>query len=199
MTPTKITLASKSTARAAILNGAQVAFDTVVSGVDEEVVKAEMLAAGFSARDIAGALAERKAVDVSRRNSGLVIGADQTLEFDGKLYDKAESLEVARDRLKMLRGQTHSLHAGVVVAQDGAAVWQETITAVLTMRSFSDDFLESYLLAEGHDILGSVGCYRLEGLGAQLFSVIKGDYFAILGLPLMGLLQLLRRRNVLAE
>lgn len=199
MMSTKITLASKSIARAAILASAQIAFDTVVSGVDEDAVKAEMLAAGFSARDIAEALAERKAVEVSRHHTGLVVGADQTLEFAGKLYDKAENLEVARDRLKMLRGQTHNLHAAVVVAEDGVAIWRETITAVLTMRPFSDEFLEAYLSEEGSDVLGSVGCYRLEGLGAQLFSVIKGDYFAILGLPLMGLLQLLRRQNVLAE
>jgi septum formation protein len=199
MTLPKVTLASKSAARAAILAGAQIAFDTVVSSVDEDVVKTEMLGSGFSPRDIAEALAERKAVDVSRSRQGLVVGADQTLEFSGKLYDKAENLQVVRDRLKMLRGQSHQLHAGVVVAQDGVAIWRETITAVLTMRSFSDDFLESYLAAEGPEVLSSVGCYRLEGLGAQLFTVIKGDYFAILGLPLMGLLQLFRRQGIIAE
>ena len=136
---------------------------------------------------------------MSRGRSDFVIGADQTLDLDGQLYDKAPDLDAARDRLRILRGRTHKLHSAVVVAREGAPIWREVVTARLTMRDFSDDFLEDYLKVEGAASLGSVGCYRLEGPGAQLFSKIEGDYFAILGLPLMGLLDLFRRHGVLAS
>ncbi|WP_397423182.1 Maf family protein, partial [Phenylobacterium sp.] len=146
-------------------------------------------------RDVAEALAERKALVVSLARTGLVIGADQTLDLDGTLYDKAPDLQSAGTRLKVLRGKTHRLHSAVVVARDGIPIWREVVTATLTMRDFSDAFLETYLATEGEAALGSVGCYRLEGPGAQLFSKIEGDYFAILGLPLMGLLDLLRQHG----
>jgi septum formation protein len=154
-----------------------------------------MLANGAGPRDVAEALAERKALVVSLARTGLVIGADQTLDLDGTLYDKAPDLHSAEGRLKLLRGKTHKLHSAVVVARDGAPIWREVVTATLTMRDFSDSFLEHYLSTEGDAALGSVGCYRLEGPGAQLFSRIEGDYFAILGLPLMGLLDLLRQHG----
>lgn len=192
-----VILASKSAARRAVLDGAAVPYDVLVAGVDEDAVKTGLLAEGATPRDIADALAELKALRVSRGRSDFVIGADQTLDLDGQLYDKAEDIGAARERLKILRGKTHKLHSAVVVAKDGAPIWREVVTARLTMRDFSDDFLESYLRAEGDASLGSVGCYRLEGPGAQLFSRIEGDYFAILGLPLMGLLDLLRRHGEL--
>ncbi len=193
-----VILASKSAARRAVLDGAGVAHDAVVAGVDEDAVKNEMLAAGAGPRDVAEALAELKAVRVSANRPGLVIGADQTLDLDGKLYDKAPDLYVAWQRLSLLRGKTHKLHSAVVVAKDGKPIWREVVTATLTMRDFSDAFLDAYLASEGEAALGSVGCYRLEGPGAQLFSQIEGDYFAILGLPLMGLLDLLRRHGEIA-
>jgi septum formation protein len=193
-----LVLASKSATRRAVLEGAGVAFDTVGSGVDEEAAKAALLAARATPRQVAEALAEDKAIAVSVGRPELVIGADQTLEFQGRLYDKAETLDDARARLKTLRGKPHQLHSAVVVAQGGAVVWRETQSATLRMRDFSDGFLDAYLAAEGEAMLGSVGCYRLEGLGAQLFARIDGDYFTILGLPLMGLLELLRRRGVLS-
>jgi septum formation protein len=193
----QVILASKSAARRAVLTGAGVPFEAVVAGVDEDAVKASMLAGGAGPRDVADALAEIKAVKVSAGRPGLVIGSDQTLEFEGRLYDKAETLEAARERLKAMRGKPHRLHSAVVVAQGGAPIWREVVSATLTMRDFSDDFLEDYLAAEGEQALGSVGCYRLEGPGAQLFSSIEGDYFTILGLPLMGLLDLFRRHGVL--
>lgn len=194
-----IVLASKSAARAAVLTGAGVPFETAVAGVDEDAVKTSMLAEGASARDVADALAELKALKVSRNTPGFVIGSDQTLEFEGRLYDKAVDLTEARERLKAMRGKPHQLHSAVVVARDGAPIWREIVSATLTMRDFSDDFLEAYLVTEGEQALSSVGVYRLEGPGAQLFSRIEGDYFAILGLPLMGLLDLLRRHGAIAS
>ncbi len=193
-----IILASKSAARRAVLTGAGVPFEVAVAGVDEDAVKSAMLAQGATPRDVADALAEIKAVRISASRPGFVIGSDQTLEFEGKLYDKAETVEAARERLKTMRGKPHKLHSAVVVAKDGAPIWREIVSATLTMRDFSDDFLEGYLTLEGEQALGSVGCYRLEGPGAQLFSKIEGDYFAILGLPLMGLLDLFRRHGALA-
>jgi septum formation protein len=196
---TQIILASKSAARRAVLTGAGVPFEVSVAGVDEDAVKNAMLAEGASPRDIADALAELKAVKVSRSKPGFVIGSDQTLEFEGQLYDKAQTTEDATARLKLMRGKAHKLHSAVVVAKDGAPIWREIVSATLTMRDFSDAFLTDYLALEGEEALGSVGCYRLEGPGAQLFSKIEGDYFAILGLPLMGLLDLFRRHGALAS
>ena len=193
----QIILASKSAARRAVLTGAGVPFEVAVAGVDEDAVKTAMLAQGATPRDVADALAEIKAVKISAGRPGFVIGSDQTLEFEGQLYDKAETLEAAAERLKAMRGKPHKLHSAVVVAKDGAPIWREIVSATLTMRDFSDAFLASYLELEGEEALGSVGCYRLEGPGAQLFSKIEGDYFAILGLPLMGLLDLFRRHGVL--
>ncbi|WP_430422525.1 Maf family protein [Phenylobacterium sp.] len=190
-------LASKSAARRAVLDGAGVRYEARVAGVDEDAAKASLLAEGAGPREIADALAELKAIRVSAGRPDFVIGSDQTLDLDGRLYDKAESVEAARERLRLLRGRTHKLHSAVVVAKEGTPIWREIVTASLTMRDFSDAFLEDYLAQEGEQALGSVGCYRLEGPGAQLFSKIEGDYFAILGLPLMGLLDLLRRHGEL--
>jgi septum formation protein len=192
-----LVLASKSSARRAVLEGAGVPFEAVGSGVDEDVAKGELLARRATPRQVAEALAEEKALAVSVGRPELVVGADQTLEFQGRLYDKTETLDAARERLKALRGKPHMLHSAVVVAERGAVVWRETQSATLRMRDFSDGFLEDYLAAEGEAALGSVGCYRLEGHGVQLFSKIEGDYFTILGLPLMGLLDLLRARGIL--
>jgi septum formation protein len=194
---TAVVLASTSAARAALLTAAGVTFQTLAPGVDETTVKASLQNAGSSPRDVADALAELKAVRASSRTEGLVIGADQTLDLEGRLVDKAESLDEARARLQALRGRSHRLHSAVVVARDGQPIWREVATATLTMRPFSDAFLASYLERQGGAALGSVGCYQLEGEGAQLFTRIDGDYFAILGLPLLGLLDLLRRHGAL--
>jgi septum formation protein len=195
MTP--VTLASTSSTRVALLRGAGVVFEAVGPGVDEAAVKAGLVAEAAPARDVADLLAELKAVRVSGRRPGLVIGADQTLELDGQLIDKAESLDEAAARLRALRGRTHALHAAVVVAKEGVPIWREVKTARLTVRDFSEAWLEGYLAREGEALLGSVGCYRLEGEGVQLFDRIDGDYFGILGLPLTGLLDLLRRHGAL--
>lgn len=192
-----VILASKSPTRAALLTGAGIAFEAVSPGVDEDAVKAELLAATGTPRDVAIALADRKALAVSSRRPGLVIGADQTLEFERGLYDKVDTLAAAHARLRLLRGETHQLHAAVAVARDGAMIWRDLVSVTLTMRRFSDAFLQTYIETEGPLALGSVGCYRLEGPGAQLFERIEGDYFAILGLPLLSLLELLRREGAL--
>lgn len=193
-----IILASKSAARTSVLSAAGVPFETHVAGVDEAAVKLGLLAEGQGPRAVADALAELKAVKVSRNRPGaLVIGADQTLDLDGQLFDKVETMDEARERLQLLRGKTHKLHSAVVVARDGAPIWREVPPAKLTMRNVSDAFIDGYLAARGEGILGSVGCYQLENEGVQLFSRIEGDYFTILGLPLMGLFDFLRLHGAL--
>jgi septum formation protein len=196
MTP--VVLASQSPTRAALLRDAGVSFTARSPAVDEEALKAGLLAEGLSPRDIADALAETKAVRVSGRAEGLVIGADTTVDLDGEVIDKARDLDEARARLLSFRGRAHALHSAVVVARDGQPIWREVKTARLHVRDFSDAWLDAYLAQEGETLLGSVGCYRLEGPGVQMFDRVDGDYFTILGLPLIGLLDLLRRHGALA-
>jgi septum formation protein len=195
MTP--ITLASKSAARQAILRNAGVVFEAVGSGVDEDAAKAGLLAEGASPREVADALAELKAFKVSTKRPGLVIGSDQTLDLDGALFDKVDTVEAARERLKELRGKVHKLHSAVVVARDGRPIWRVVETAKLSVRPFSDAWLDGYLDRNAPDILSSVGCYFLEGEGVQMFDRIDGDYFAILGLPVVGLFDFLRLHGAL--
>ena len=195
---TVLTLASKSAARAQLLAAAGLAFETMGSGVDEAAAKTRLLAEDADPRDIALALAETKALVVSTRRPGLIIGADQTLDLDGSLYDKVAILADARHRLERLRGRAHQLHSGVAVARQGVVIWRETQSASLAMRDFSDGYLSAYLARNADAALSSVGCYQLEGEGLQLFERIEGDYFTILGLPMMGLLDLLRREGVIA-
>lgn len=195
---TGLILASQSRVRADLLRAAGVTFEAASPDVDEDAVKAAL--AHASAREIAGVLADRKALALAvyGRGDGLVIGADQTLEYEGRLFDKAASREDARVRLWLLRGRTHNLHSAVSLARQGTVIWRETVTASLTMRDFSEAWLEGYL-DRNPAVLCSVGCYQLEGEGVQLFSRIDGDYFAILGLPLTGLLEALRREGALRE
>lgn len=195
---TALILASTSAIRRELLANAGVTFTSVSPGVDEAAVKSDWRAKGAGPSDVAAALATIKAETVSRDIDGLVIGADQTLDLEGAMFDKVVDLDAARVRLALLRGRTHRLHAGVAVAEGGRVVWREMVTASLTMRAFSEGFLDSYLERNGEATLTSVGCYHLEGEGAQLFEEIDGDYFAILGLPLLGLLGFLRTRGVVA-
>jgi septum formation protein len=194
---TSVVLASKSAVRARLLAAAGVDFEAVDSGVDEAQAKVDLV--GRTPDAVAMALAEAKALRASfARPGALVIGADQTLDFEGRLFDKAASLDEARARLVMLRGRSHRLHAGVVVARDGQFVWRKCASSTLTMRDFTDVWLDAYLARNPDPALSSVGCYELEGEGAQLFDRIIGDYFAILGLPLLGLLGCLRKEGALA-
>ncbi|WP_297691312.1 Maf family protein [Phenylobacterium sp.] len=190
-----IVLASKSLARRAVLEAAGVPIEVAGAAVDEAALKAGLLAKGASPKEVAQALAAAKAAALA--GPAYVVGADQTLELEGRLYDKVTSRDAARERLKILRGRAHQLHSAVAVAREGRVLWRELESATLTMRDFSDGFLEDYLALEGAAALGSVGCYRLEGPGAQLFAAIEGDYFAILGLPLLGLLEFLRGQGAL--
>lgn len=196
-TLTPVTLASTSATRQAILRNAGVVFEAVRSGVDEDAAKAGLLAEGASPRDVADALAELKAFKVSTKRAGLVIGSDQTLDLDGRLFDKVDTVEAARDQLIKLRGKVHKLHSAVVVARDGRPIWRVVETAKLSVRNFSDAWLDGYLQRNAPDILSSVGCYFLEGEGVQLFDRIDGDYFAILGLPVVGLFDFLRLHGAL--
>jgi septum formation protein len=194
----RLILASKSAIRAQLLSGAGLDFETEGSGVDEDVEKSRMLASRVGPKGIAQALSEAKALAVSRRRDGMVIGADQTLDLDGTLFDKAASMGEGRERLVSLRGRTHQLHSGVALARAGELVWSDTQSAALTMRAFSDDFLDGYVMRNASAMVSSVGGYQLEGEGLQLFERIDGDYFSILGLPMLALLAMLRREGVVA-
>lgn len=193
-----VVLASKSASRAQLLRAAGVSFIQKPAGVDETEVKVALLAEGATCREIADALAEIKAKQVSRQyGQAMVVGADQTLEHKGKLFDKPESPEQARAQLLALRGDRHVLHSAVAIAVDGGIIWRHVDQARLWVRPFSDAFLDAYLLGAGDEITGSVGGYRLESIGAQLFERVEGDYFTILGLPLLPLLASLRLHGVL--
>jgi septum formation protein len=190
---TPIVLASTSASRAAILRGAGVPFTTAAPGVDEDAWKARLLAGGASPGEVAIFLADEKARAVSSLAPGLVIGADQTLELDGRLYDKPAALADVRIRLEVLRGRAHSLHTAAAVARGGEILWRWSGEAIMTVRPVSDDFLDAYLAQTGAAVAASVGAYHLEGLGAQLFDAVEGDYFSILGMPLIPLLGFLRQ------
>lgn len=189
----ELILASTSQSRRTMLSAAGVAFSTEAPGVDEDAVKESLKAEAASAGSIAETLAELKARKVSLRHpDAFVIGADQVLDCEGVLYDKPPSVETARRQLQTLRGRAHRLTSSVVVARGDARLWQHTAIATLHVRPFTDAFLDLYLARVGDAVCRSVGAYQLEGLGAQLFSRIDGDYFTILGLPLLPLLDFLR-------
>ena len=191
-----LVLASASAARRRMLEAAGLAFEVELPRVDEEAAKASLRAHGMKPRDQADSLAELKALSVSRRRSGFIIGADQMLAVEGATLDKPKDAADARAHLLRLRGRAHELITAAVVAREGAAIWRHVDTPKLHMRAFSDAFLDDYLSRAGDGALRSVGAYQLEGLGAQLFERIEGDYFSVLGLPLLPLLAFLREHGI---
>ena len=194
----RLILASRSAARRAMLTDAGVTFGLEDAGVDEDAIKVAM--ADATPEALAVELACAKALAVSRRDPDVwVLGADQTLAFDGGLVSKAKSLDEASARLKSMRGRSHQLHSGAALATKGQIVWSGVDTVQMKMREFSDAFLDAYLAAEGEELLSCVGSYRLEGLGSQLFEAIDGDYFTVLGLPLWPVLAELRRAGVIVS
>lgn len=194
----RLILASKSKSRASVLRAAGLEFTLIGSGVDEEALKDGLRAEGATVAKQADLLAETKALKVSISHGGIVLGCDQMLDLDGQGLDKASTREEAREVLKRLRGKTHILQSAIVACIEGAPVWRHLSQPRLRVRNFSDAFLEDYLNAIGDAAFESVGCYQIEGRGAQLFDRIDGDYFSILGMPLLPLLQWLRDRGTLA-
>lgn len=193
----RLILASRSAARRAMLTAAGVTFTAEDSGVDEDAIKTRL--AGLDPAGLALDLARAKAVAVSRRNpEAWVLGSDQTLAVAGGMVSKAPDLSAARDRLQALRGRPHALHSAAALAHGGDVVWSSVDTAQMVVRTFSEAFLDAYLQTEGEALLGSVGCYRLEGMGSQLFDRVEGDYFTVLGMPLWPVLAELRRAGVIA-
>lgn len=193
-----LVLASASPSRRAMLEAA--GLDCVIDppAVDEDSIKQAMRADGAGPADVAEALAEMKAKQVSRRHpNAMVVGADQMLECGTVWFDKPVDRDHARGHLQALRAKSHRLIASVVVVQNEARQWHFNGSVTLTMRPFSDAFLDDYLDRAGDRVLTSVGAYQLEGIGAQLFNKVDGDYFTVLGLPLLPLLDYLRTRGVL--
>jgi septum formation protein len=196
----RVILASGSTSRAAMLANAGVPFETDRPAVDEMAVKQSMKISGAGADEVAEALAATKAQQISRKHDGdLVIGADQVLVCGDAWFDKPDNLDSSARQLRALRGLTHDLVSAVCVVQHQIVIWHHVDRASMTMRPFTDSFLNWYLSEIGEEACSTVGGYKLEGLGAQLFSHVEGDYFTVLGMPLIPLLDFLRAHGVVPE
>lgn len=192
-----IILASTSASRRRLLSSAGIEADAVAPNVDEQALRDGMREAGMPVRDQAMQLAQMKAMRVSSTRPGLVIGCDQMLALGEEAFDKPPDLDVARDHIRRLSGRTHCLETAIVICEEGEPVWRHLARPRLTMRPLSEDFIDSYIRDCGEALLSTVGAYQLEGRGIQLFSAIQGDYFSILGLPILPLLDYLRTRKVL--
>ncbi len=187
-----IILASGSASRAALLTNAGVAFTRIPADLDEDAIKDDCLARGHSPKSVALRLAEAMALHVAKQNRGLVLGGDQILQLDKEMISKSANLAEARGLLLRMSGKSHYLHAGMALCEDGQLIWSHVETAEMQVRKLSEAAVDAYLAKAGDAILSSVGCYHLEGLGVNLFEAIRGDYFTVLGLPLMPLLAKLR-------
>ncbi|MBR2535079.1 MAG: Maf family protein [Hyphomicrobium sp.] len=195
----RLILASGSRARKNMLSAAGLGFDVVPADVAEDAITSAMVSESdcVEAADIAGVLAAEKALSVARKHpNALVIGSDQVLAVGRRMFSKAADIAEARETLSALRGRAHELVSAVALGLGNDVVWQTVESAQLTMRPFSDDFLDAYLGRYGDRILGSVGCYEIEGAGTQLFERIEGDHFTIMGMPLLPLLNELRKQGV---
>ena len=201
MNDTPLILASRSRARSAMLAAAGVAVEAVAPNVDEEALKEGLRSEGVTARNLADALAEAKAVRLSRRmGSALILGADQILAMeDGTMLDKPVDPADAVAQLKILSGKKHKLFSAAVIAEQGIPIWRHIDIATLSVRPLSDHFIAQYVESEWDNIRHCVGCYEIEGKGVQLFSNISGSQFTIMGLPLLHLLDYLRIRGILTS
>lgn len=197
----KLVLASQSASRRAMLDAAGVPYEAVSAQVDEESAKASLVAAKVAPRDLADALAELKALKVSGLVPGaLVLGCDSVVALSGgRLLDKPVSREDAAEHLRAMSGGTHDLFSAAVIAEGGRPVWRHVDRARLTVRALSEEFIGTYLDAEWPAISGCVGCFRIEGIGVQLFSGLQGSHFTILGMPLLNILDYLRVRGVMTS
>lgn len=193
-------LASGSEIRAQLLSNANVGYEIVKARVDEEMIKRSLQAEGATPRDVADALAEAKARKISlKRPEALVLGCDQVLDFNGTIFSKPETVDDARNQLMLLRGQRHMLLSAAVLYQNGEPVWRYVGVVRLFMRQFSNGFLEDYLDRNFDSIRHSVGGYKLEEEGVRLFEKVDGDYFTVLGMPLVEILSYLTTRGDLPQ
>ena len=193
-------LASRSGARQALLAAAGIPFEAVASDIDERSVEAPLRAHAASGAEVAAHLARAKAQAVAARHRGrLVLGADQTLDFEGCIFAKPATRAEARTQLLGFSGKTHELHSALCLMRDETVLFTVTVPARLTCRAFTAEFVDRYMAAAGDDVLNSVGAYQIEGLGIHLFEKIEGDHATILGLPLLPLLDYLRHENLVAE
>lgn len=198
-TSPSLILASGSVIRAELLRRAGLAFDIIPGRIDEEAVRLGHQAEGGSARDLADLLAELKARKISDKNPGrLVIGADQVLECEGRMFAKPATITEAADHLAALSGRTHHLLSACVVCRDGAPLWRHVGHVRLTMHNLAPAFIADYLHRNWHSVGEAVGCYKMEEEGVRLFSRVEGDFFHILGLPLIELLTWLHIRGDIA-
>ena len=194
--PQALILASASKSRSQMLLNAGVKFSVLAPHVDESTIKSEF--SSKTAETIAIKLAASKALKISELHpQAFVIGADQMLDCDGNFFDKPKNCKNAVSHLMAMRGKKHRLTAAVCVVQNGEILWDFTDSVQLTMRNLTDEFIQKYVDDVGADILDTVGAYQLEGLGAQLFTKIEGDYFTVLGLPLLPLLEFLRKKSII--
>lgn len=195
---TSLILASKSPFRAQLLKNAGLTFGTENADIDERAVEAPLYRSGATPEDVAMVLAEAKALAVSEKHpDAIIIGCDQTLSLGDEIFHKPADLEEAGKNLLKLSGKTHQLNSGIVLVKNGETIWRHVAIAYMTMRPLQPEFIGRYLGRIGDNALSSVGAYQVEGEGIQLFEKIEGDYFTIIGLPLLPLLQKLREESLI--
>ena len=194
----KIILASESKIRRKLLLQAEVNFQSIAAKIDEDAIKESLKNEDAKPKDISDALAEYKAIRVANNfPTDIIIGCDQILVCNNEIISKARTLNEAKETLKLLRGKSHQLLSSAVIYDNNKPVWRTTSRAQLFMRDFTDEYLEYYIQTSGTDILSSVGCYLLENNGVNLFNRIQGDYFTVLGFPLLEVLDFLRKRELI--